>query len=159
MRHCGYSRALYVAVNKNDDSVYCERLELNQKYADGMTGRAREIISGNTAPVKLHEDLAEKGAYVCGWCPAKGVCHEDGFARRNCRTCISATPTAGGEDSGWRCDHHGKALSIEEQRAGCKDHRYLPDLVPGRQVDADPERRAITYVLRGGKGEWIDGQA
>ncbi|MCB1941625.1 MAG: oxidoreductase, partial [Candidatus Accumulibacter sp.] len=67
----------------------------------------------------------------------------------NCRTCLSATPVEGG----WRCERHERSLSEADQRAGCDQHLYIPDLVPGEQIDAGTDW--VSYQLPGG-GVWLD---
>jgi hypothetical protein len=156
MHFLKYDRALYVAVNKNDDSIYCERLEYSKKEAERLVDLAQTIIQAPFPPPKLHENPDAPAAYVCGWCNFKGVCHDRQPARRNCRTCISSTAVLDGEDGKWRCDYHKKPLSLDEQRKGCPDHLYLPDLVAARQYLADPEKRTIAYWMDDGR-EWIDG--
>ena len=104
-------------------------------------------------PAKLHDDPASKMAWVCNYCPAFAQCHGGQFAPRSCRTCIHSTPV----DGGWHCEHHG-ALDAEAQRKGCSLHLYIPALVPGEQIDADPETGTVTYRMADG-ATWIDGGA
>jgi hypothetical protein len=172
MHLTGHDRALYVAVNKNDDSLYSERVKYDKHYAEGQMRRVEHIVRSDKAPPKLHEDPAARGAFVCGWCPARGICHENQFAPRNCRTCLHISPIVDGESYGedgdrggkrgaWRCEYWDKTLTLAEQRAGCPEHRYLPSMVPGEQVDAispDGQLR-VTYHLRGERNgmEWVDG--
>ncbi len=159
MHHKGVARALYVAVNKNDDSIYVERVPYDAVAALRLVARGERVIAAAHAPPKLHEDPTSRAAYACEWCPAFGVCHGGQFARRNCRTCISATPIVDTSDRGaWHCTHWQKELSFEEQQAGCDSHLYLPDLVPGEQIDADEAARTVTYRLVGGE-TWVDGAA
>jgi hypothetical protein len=42
-------------------------------------------------------------------------------------------------------------------RAGCPDHLYIPELVPGRQIDADPDAMTVTYAMPGNT-TFIDGE-
>lgn len=158
MHQLKFERGIYIALNKNDESIYTERIGHGgiDKAAKALLSKAEHIISTSVAPPKLHEDPDKPAAYVCGWCPAKGVCHDQAWARVNCRTCISSAAVLGG-DGAWHCERHGKLLTLAEQKVGCPDHLYLPDLVPGKQIDADPEARSITYTMHDGT-EWIDGQ-
>jgi hypothetical protein len=156
MHHTKASWALYVAVNKNDDSIYVERVPYDAKQSEIILRRAERTIKAHAAPAKLHEDPKAKSAFACGWCPAKTVCHEGQFARRNCRTCISSTPILDGKEGGWRCEQWDKSLTFAEQLKGCPSHVYLPSLVPGEQIDADVTRRLIMYVMPDGS-TWIDG--
>jgi CRISPR/Cas system-associated exonuclease Cas4 (RecB family) len=145
MHHTGIDRALYVAVNKNDDSLYVERVHYDKAAADRLIKRAERTINTDVAPSRME-------SFACAWCPAKAICLEGEFARRNCRTCVSATAIEGG----WRCEHWNKDLTFAEQLAGCDAHLYLPSLVPGEQIDADEEKRTITYRLTDGR-EMVDG--
>jgi PD-(D/E)XK nuclease superfamily len=158
MYHLKYSRALYVAVNKNDDNIYTERINVNNKTAEYLLRKAQHIIEADDAPDKLHPDPDLPAAFACHWCQAKSICHDGLMARRNCRTCLSSTAITDNtkHNAGWHCAKHNKLLTLEEQHRGCEYHRYLPSMVPGEQIDADYHRRTITYRMRDG-GEWTDG--
>jgi hypothetical protein len=53
----------------------------------------------------------------------------------------------------WLCEKHNKTLTQDEQRAGCHAHLYLPDMVPGKQVDAGDD--FVVYELTDGS-TWTD---
>lgn len=146
------TRALYLAVNKNDDQLYSERIEYDAAYCLAMEARVQRIVSTDRAPPKLHDDPTTRAAFACGWCPALGICHEQQWARRNCRTCISASFEDGAVV---RCTLTGAELSYDDQQRGCGSHLYLPDLVPAaEQVDAG--ERWIDYRMDSGE-IWRDG--
>jgi hypothetical protein len=158
MHHKGVVRALYIAVNKNDDSIYVERVAYDAVAALRLVARAERVIEATHAPPKLHEDPTSRAAFACEWCSAFGICHGGQFARRNCRTCISATPVVDASDRGaWHCAFHDRELSFDDQQAGCNAHLFLPDLVPAvEQIYANEASRSVTYRLRDGS-LWIDG--
>lgn len=157
MHFTGLTRALYVAVNKNDDQLYAERVRYDAMAALQLVARAERIIRADQPPAKLHDDPTAKAAFACGWCPARTVCHEGAWARVNCRTCLHATPVVDEGDAGrWHCARHDINLTPDEQRRGCHQHRYVPGLVPGEQVDVDEGRETITYRLADGSA-WVDG--
>lgn len=157
MHFKGIRRTLYVAHNKNTDELYVERIEYDMAAAARLVARAERTIVADTAPAKLHEDPSSRAAYGCAWCPALGVCHGGGMARRNCRTCLSSTPIVDASDRGaWRCEHLDKELTFAEQQTGCPHHLYLPSLVPGEQVDASEADRTVTYQMADGS-VWVDG--
>ena len=157
MHFTGMPRALYVAVNKNDDQLYAERVRYDATAALQLVARAERIIRADQPPAKLHDDPAAKAAFACGWCPARAVCHDGAWARVNCRTCLHATPVVDEGDAGrWHCARHDIHLTPDEQRRGCHQHRYVPGLVPGEQVDVDEGRETITYRLADGS-TWVDG--
>jgi hypothetical protein len=156
MHGLALTRCLYLAVNKNDDELYAERIKYDADTALRLVAKAERIVAAHQAPSKLHDDPNAKMAWTCRYCPALGVCHQGEFARRNCRTCLHSTPVA---DGGWFCGLHNEPLTIEAQRAGCGSHLYLPSLVPFEQVDAaeqDGAIAAVTYRQPDGS-PWHDG--
>lgn len=152
MHLTGMQRALYLAHNKDTDELYAERIHLDVEYCLRKVARAERLIYAAQPPAKLHEDPTSKAAFTCGWCPARAICHDGAFARVNCRTCLHSTPVEGG----WNCARHNKPLSYDEQRKGCPQHRYIPTLVPGEQIDCDEVAETVTYTLAKG-GTWVDG--
>ena len=151
----GRDRGVYLAVCKDTDELYAERLSLDVEYVTRLLARAHSIIDASEPPAKLHEDPDHKMAFACGWCRHRPVCHDGAFPRVNCRTCLHSTPEA---DGTWSCARWNKPLSFEEQQTGCPAHLFLPSLVPGEQVDSDEAEETITYVLRSGL-TWTDGCA
>jgi hypothetical protein len=155
------TRALYLAVNKNDDEIYTERLEYDPAFAMQLVAKAERIVTADAAPPKLHEDPNAKMAWACGYCPARGVCHGGDFAPRNCRTCLHSEPVLDG-DATWRCMKLGAILTKAMQERGCDSHLYLPSLVPGEQIDADVDAGTVSYRMLDPNGDedvWIDGFA
>jgi hypothetical protein len=152
MHLTGLQRALYMAHCKDTDDLYTERVEYDLVFCARAVARAERIIAAHEPPQKLHENPASRAAFQCSYCPAKGVCHESAEPRRTCRSCISATPIAGG----WHCDRLNIPLDRDAQQKGCPDHRYLPKLVHGQQVDYVLETHQLIYEMPDGS-EWIDG--
>jgi hypothetical protein len=152
MRATGLKRTLYIAVNKNDDALYTERIEYDRLYAEQLEKRIAHIMQFDKPPPKLHEDPNARNAFQCGWCPARGVCHEKAWPRVNCRTCLESRflPNAVVHCTLW-----DKDLTYEEQQKGCEKHLYLPGLILGEQVDADTEKRTVTYRLHDDL-VWVD---
>jgi hypothetical protein len=149
----GLTRALYLFENKNTSDVAAERVEYNPMSASAQFAKAERVIQSPRPLAKLHDDPTSKAAFACGWCPARGVCHEGAWARINCRTCLHSTPV----EDGWWCDRHNAPLDLATQRVGCPQHLFIPDLVPGEQVDADEATETVTYLLRSGE-TWVDGR-
>lgn len=145
MKAVGVSRALYLAVNKNDDERYSERVHLDDVRTFRMEGNALGAIYSERAP-------ARNETFACEWCKSRAQCLEGAWSRVHCRTCMHSTPSAGGA---WQCEKHAMALTLDDQKAGCPDHRYIPDLVPGEQVNV-VENDIIVYRLPDGS-EWFDG--
>lgn len=148
----GLTRAFYLAKCKDDDTLYAERLHYDAAHAATLLAKAERIASAHEAPARISDD---SNYYLCKSfnCVRYGICHGQDMALRNCRTCIHASPVSGGQ---WHCDRHNRILSIDDQKSGCPNHLYLPTLVHGEQVDADPEHETITYTMRDGQS-WTDG--
>ena len=125
----GLTRALYVAVNKDNDDLYIERVELDTVVSTRLLEKAQRVIFAATPLPRISEDPSW---YQCRLCDHAEVCHGKQAAEINCRTCLHATPI----DGGWHCARHNKSLTEVNQRTACAHHLYLPPLVPGRQVDA-----------------------
>lgn len=148
----GLTRCLYLVTNKNDDSRYVERIEYDAEWCIRQLARAERIINSPTPPTGVSEDPEFFG---CMFCKHHDVCHSGAWARVTCRSCLHATPEMTG-DAHWSCSRWAKPLGIEEQKAACPAHLYIPALVPGEQVDASEEDETVTYKLRSEK-IWVDG--
>lgn len=148
----GLTRAFYLAKNKDSDELHAERIHYDAAQAAALMAKAERIRNAHEAPAKVSDDPSY---YLCQafGCVSYGVCHGGQFALRNCRTCLhSAIGSAGA----WYCARHDRVLSVEDQRAGCASHLYLPSLVPGEQIDADERAETVTYRMPDGS-TWVDG--
>jgi hypothetical protein len=143
----GYDWALYVAVNKNTDALYSERIEINIQHAEVALNRADRIINSPYPPMKISEDPT---FYICKFCNVREACHFQRGVPRNCRTCINSTPI---EQGLWRCELATECIPREVMLVGCDEHRMIPDLVPGEQVDV--KGNDVVYRLKDGT-EWVD---
>jgi hypothetical protein len=144
MHWSGCKRALYLAVNKNDDSLYAERIRYDKAAAEADIEKARMIVQAATPPARLSEDPT---LYLCKWCDFKGICHEGEAAEANCRTCINSTPEING-DARWTCAKYKADVDVDTQRQGgeCPSHLMIPDLVPfAEAVDANEAEGWIEY--------------
>lgn len=126
MARRGIYKCLYMAVNKNDDDIYCEMVEYDERSADSYLLRAANIIVARDAPKRLSEDPSN---FKCGICDAKQRCHfpEQQPIEINCRTCkFSVADIATGT---WSCEHLQRVLDKADQLAGCGAHVPIPALV------------------------------
>jgi hypothetical protein len=152
MELTGLDRCLYIAVNKNTDELHAERIEYDFAAVVQLNVRLERIITQNVAPGRICED---PNKYPCIFCRHKAVCHREAFGRQHCRSCLHSTPmvTLGDTSAPWLCEKFGRTLSVDEQRAGCHAHLYLPDVVPGYQEDSGDDW--VSYTLSDGSG-WTD---
>lgn len=123
MHLMGLDRALYMAVNKNDDDIYVEWVHAKPDIAEWWLNRAQELIDSTEPPTKAAES---PDSLPCKFCNFKEHCHGEIAAQANCRTCVHSTPV---DDGKWRCESKGTELSHEDQLAGCALHLMIPALV------------------------------
>ena len=153
MAGLGIDRGLYIAVNKDTEEIFTTRLHLDFEIAAQQEARVLQIAQSDEAPAKINDNPE---AFACRFCKHKGVCHDPLIlAERSCRTCIHWT--FGDAPNGF-CSRFDEPRRPDAQQEGCPAHLFLPDLVPGEQIDADPEAETITYQMESG-GTWIDGGA
>ncbi|WP_062233135.1 hypothetical protein [Aureimonas sp. N4] len=154
--HCsGIHRFFYYAVNKDTDELYAGadvRIHYDATQAIALMAKAERVLQAARPLPRISEDPQ---SHLCRFCKSHGICHGTDFAPRNCRTCLNSTPEMGGE-AAWRCSRNGSLLSVEDQERGCAFHLFIPDLVPGEQVDADRNAETVTYRMPDGRA-WVDG--
>lgn len=148
----GRDRGVYLAVCKDNDELYAERIKYDAAYVGRLLAKAQHIIHANDLPPRISDNPE---FFSCKWCKHHSVCHEAAWPRTNCRTCIFSTPEPGGV---WSCARFNKPLSLAEQGEGCPAHLFLPALVPGEQVDSSEEEEWVEYRLHNGE-LWRDGAA
>ena len=130
MHLAGLDRCLFMAVNKNDDTLYAERIHLDLAEALALAAKADGIVFADVPPTRMNDDPS---FWLCKFCSYWAVCHGCKIPEVNCRTCANSTPERDGE---WSCTKHGKALGV------CTDHLFIPPMMPkGWEVlDASPDR-------------------
>jgi hypothetical protein len=148
MQMAGIDRAFYLAVCKDTDELYQERIRHDADAGLRILAKAARIVGAERPPTRISDDPAW---WQCRFCDHHSVCHDGAAVERHCRSCLHASPVDGG---GWHCSRHGVALSRGDQDAGCARHLYIPDLVAGEQVDAGEDW--VSYRLPDGS-EWRDG--
>lgn len=121
MHLLGLKRALYIAVNKNDDSRYYERIRIDNKKAESLLDRAFSVISTEELPPKI----GNPAWFECKMCNHILVCHYGTSPLCNCRTCKYADIHDEGK---WMCSGHKIFLSFGQQKIGCDKHKFLPSL-------------------------------
>jgi len=143
----GMTRAMYVAVCKDNDEIYVERLHADKAEGESLIAKAGRIIFAQNPPARISSDSAW---WQCRFCEHHAVCHEGDAAEITCRSCLHSTPVEGG----WHCARWDCPLSGREQRSACERHLFIPDLVPGVVLDAGEDW--VAYGLSNGD-TWING--
>jgi hypothetical protein len=145
----GLDRALYLAVNKNDDDLYAEWVHIDVAEGTRLVAKAARVVN---SPTPLSRIAHTETWHECRFCDHRGACWNGALPERHCRSCMHSTPAA---DGAWHCAKHDKLLTLAEQKAGCTDHRYLPPLVAGEQTDAAEDGSWIEYTRADGTS-WRD---
>jgi hypothetical protein len=130
MGQSGMDRALYLAVNKDNDDLYSERIEFDPTRYAQIQAKAESIIFAQEPPARISEDPK---FYLCNWCAHSAVCHGGKMPAVSCRTCVHSTPERTG-DARWSCakvapDLNISSIPVNVQRTGCDQHLPLPFLV------------------------------
>lgn len=173
MHGTGIDRALYMAVCKDNDELYTERVKYDEKAARFIVERGKELALAERIPPKLNENPSW---FVCKFCPAWSFCHETHIIEPDCvscRTCAHVTPKA---DGTWECERMKETIagliekdnslswfavqSEQNQRDGCSWHVVHPDLVPWPLMGEDEHGNGIyeidgKQVVNGGDGNGI----
>jgi hypothetical protein len=137
-------RALYIAVCKNDDNIYTERVKFDEEAATNLLARGHRIATTERIPAPISTDASW---YECKFCPAHSFCHQKQLTQHvNCRTCAHATPE---DDGTWSCARwDSKNIPGDFQKIGCDSHVLHPDLVPWPIKDSTNAFEAI-YEIEG----------
>lgn len=120
-----FDRALYLAVCKDDDRIYTERVKLDKTVANKGVERGHRLVKADRLPPPISTDPTW---FECRFCAAHEFCHKTKLTKEvNCRTC---TYSSANEDGTWSCLEYDVKLDFENQKAGCEAHVLHPDLVP-----------------------------
>lgn len=138
----GTERAFYLAVNKNNDEYYSERVRFDKEFAQSLLDKVKRISLSDRMPEPCPGASPEW--YLCKFCPAYNMCHRSAMTvEHNCRTCAHSTAKS---DSTWHCARWDSEIPKENQVTGCSSHVIHPDLFPdwklvgGDEVNAEYER-------------------
>lgn len=138
-------RALYVAVCKDNDEMYTERIYFDEQAATALVARGRRITLSERMPEPLS---ADPSWWQCKFCPAYDFCHKSHCTKEvNCRTCCHVTPC---ENSTFTCALcENEPIPYIEQLEGCERHVLHPDLVPWQWKGGTVDGRCGNYVING----------
>ena len=142
----GCTRALYVCVNKNDDSIYTERIEYRPEVAQALIDKANAIIRAVEPPEGISTDSTY---YECRFCDYHAICHGQAVPAPTCRSCAMATPELDG-DARWSCGKHGVDIPEAGQREGCSGHLYIPILLARTAKAVDATDVTVIYKTESG---------
>ncbi len=132
MHKTGMKRALYLAVNKDTDDLYAERIDYDKEFSEPQMERAKGIIFDTQIPERCTD---REDWWECKFCSAKKLCWSDPdcvlpIPSVSCRQCCHATPKLDGK-ARWECEKRKQTISDEEMANGCEFHLLMPGLVNG----------------------------
>jgi hypothetical protein len=152
MGYTGMERAMYLAVNKNTDDIYSERIEFDPVEFGKLKARAERVINANEPPLRCSNDPSW---FVCKMCDFHSLCHGEEAPAVNCRTCAHSTPELDG-DSRWTCQNfNGNDIGLDAQREGCPSHRYIPILLERFATMKDAVNGDVVYATE--HGDFVNG--
>jgi len=155
----GITRALYMAVCKETDELYTERIELDTEFAEKQLRRAEQIAFADRPPEGAGTSPSDDN---CKYCPFINLCfgNPQGPAVPcgvNCRTCVISKPI---EDGKWMCTDREKVLSLEDQERGCPQHLFITQLVSFAvpvNVGKDEYGHYAVEYMNEDNSSWVNG--
>lgn len=144
MHATGLDRALYLAVCKDDDRLYSERVRYDRLVAEEAVQRAKYITASDRLPDPMYG--ASAAYYVCKMCPGNFFCHTESMTNQvHCRTCAHFTARADGTS---HCAVYDAEIPYEAQVEGCDSHVLHPNLVVWNQAES-PDGITGAYRIEG----------
>jgi hypothetical protein len=115
----GFTRALYVALCKDDEQFYVERVEEDKAFQAKLQTKITKLVEAQLRPAGISDDASSFG---CKFCSMKAVCTKEVEPLRHCRTCSMCSAGAEGK---WVCNLNNFTLTLDEQRQGCEHYEAL----------------------------------
>jgi hypothetical protein len=160
MHRTGIRRALYLAVNKDTDEIYAERIRYDKAEAEALMEKARRVITAAEPPARIGN---RPDWYECRWCDAKTICWGTNHPKDilgeisdssalpvpslSCRQCCHATPVLDVPGAIWFCE---KKEHDVDCALSCPQHLTLPGLLSFTEP-------GLEYYGRDENGhEWIE---
>lgn len=112
-------RTMYVAVCKDDEQFYVERIKEDKPEQERLKKRIISIRDATLKPAGISED---KNSFGCKFCDVKDVCYGDKEPLKTCRSCRNVVVA---NEGGWVCSLTGETLSQEAQLAACGEYNLL----------------------------------
>jgi hypothetical protein len=109
----GLTHSVYMNVNKNDDSLHIEFVELDHTLGKQLIQKAEQIIFSAKPPAKFSLNPTH---FTCKFCSKNDICHEGKPAEKNCRSCSFAEPV---ENAEWKCHNFNAIIPKEYIANGC----------------------------------------
>lgn len=120
MLFSGVKRGLYVALCKDDEQLYVERVYPDEAVQVAAQRKIITLVNATMRPAGISTDGEGFG---CKFCDMKPVCLNQVEPLRTCRSCVHADPA--NQKGEWVCSISGETLSKEQQLAACGSYEVL----------------------------------
>jgi hypothetical protein len=111
-----FKYGLYCAVNKNDDDLWFELVELDWRLAHDLENKAADIIQAKIPPNRISD---QPSYFTCKYCNFADICHNNTPVEINCRSCKMCIPI---ENAEWKCIRYNQVIPPEFIKKGCQYH-------------------------------------
>ena len=144
MGKTGLAKALYMAVDKDTDDLWCEIVDFDRATYERYMARAKHIV--DTA--RPERCASRPDDWRCKACAAHALCwHEhreivSPDVPLTCRTCCHASAVTDGDGARWECAK-GKCCA----NGKCDGFLLLPTFVNAEITDGSPD--SISFVKNG----------
>jgi len=141
----GEKRAYYIAVNKNTDELYGERIINNPTHWNYLRLKAENVITSDR-PLERINNKAD--SYACRFCDEKPVCHGKTIPEINCRTCVYSTPVMEFKTGLWLCELKTLSIDTAMQKVGCESHLLNPYIIDHWAEPIESFGNEIRYLIK-----------
>lgn len=109
----GLTRALYIAVCKDNEKFYIERVEKDGSTIQDIEAKLSSLTEHMSPPPRIAE---REGDWRCKFCDASEVCWGKQQPIQNCRTCQFSSIK---DEGGWVCEKFNQEIPYSAQLKGC----------------------------------------
>jgi len=100
----GLKHVAYLSINKNNDELHIELVELDWELGKRLEEKAEEVITSDNAPVRMSNSSA---FFKCKFCDYIDICFNKKPLDVNCRSCVYAKAV---ENAEWFCRRHNDII-------------------------------------------------
>ena len=127
-----------VVMNKNTCDLYEEVVAFDPLCWERIKDKCKNLVSMTSVPpptmqasdyrVKNFMGEEQQKIYMGEWTPPSVNCRNCTHSKRDLNDSVE-------KRGQWGCKRKKKVLSLEEQRKGCEQHQWIPELVPAVCID------------------------
>ena len=120
MLYSNLTRALYVALCKNDENYHIERIYPDNNVQKTIELRIKKLLESRTSPVGMSDNGTSQD---CKYCGMRSVCVGEKSPIKTCRSCDHVEVVC--ENGAWRCSLFDKILNSTQQVAACENYEVI----------------------------------